>query len=202
MIDTVKVKWFKRLMSGLVLVIVFFLGLGFGQMGKSHQPQETSKETTTQKTSSEKQLTQKQVKNFLIAYFTKKDLEENRNRYKDYMTEGLYNATVSEEDKAQNQAYKGYVVNYEFQDATSYIDRSNNRVICEVTYTNDLLQKKDDTEGAQTGVQNKTTLQLDYTKVNGKYLVNQMSTLLITDSANPTASEEAYGAITPSGTTD
>lgn len=118
------------------------------------------------------------------------------------MTEGLYNATVSEEDKAQNQAYKGYVVNYEFQDATIYIDRTNNRVICEVTYTNDLLQKKDDTEGAQTGVQNKTTLQLDYTKVNGKYLVNQMSTLLITDSANPTASEEAYGAITPSGTTD
>lgn len=202
MIDIVKVMWFKRLMSILVLILVFFLGLGFGQMGKSSQTENKPTKNTTQKASTEKELTQKQVKEFLVAYYTKKDLEENRNRYKDYMTEGLYNATVSEENKAQNQAYKGYVVNYEFQDAQIYIDKINHRVITQITYTNDLLKKKDSTEGAQVGVTNHTTLQLDYTKVNGKYLVNHMSTLLITDSSNPSATKDAYGAIAPSESTN
>lgn len=202
MIDIVKVMWFKRLMSILVLILVFFLGLGFGQMGKSSQTENKPTKNTTQKASTEKELTQKQVKEFLVAYYTKKDLEENRNRYKDYMTEGLYNATVSEENKAQNQAYKGYVVNYEFQDAQIYIDKINHRVITKITYTNDLLKKKDSNEGAQVGVTNHTTLQLDYTKVNGKYLVNHMSTLLITDSSNPSATKDAYGAITPSESTN
>lgn len=197
MIDTFKVKWFKRVMSGLALILVFFIGLGFGQMGQSSQTKESPKQTTTKKTKTD-DLTQKQVKDFLVAYYTKKDLEENRNRYKDYMTEGLFNATVSEENKAQNQAYKGFVVNYEFQDAAIYIDQTHNRVICTVTYTNDLLQKKNNKEGAQIGVINHTTIQLEYTKVNGKYLVNQMSTVLLTDSANPTVSSEAYGAVAPS----
>lgn len=202
MIDIVKVMWFKRLMSILVLILVFFLGLGFGQMGKSSQTENKPTKNTTQKASTEKELTQKQVKEFLVAYYTKKDLEENRNRYKDYMTEGLYNATVSEENKAQNQAYKGYVVNYEFQDAQIYIDKINHRVITKITYTNDLLKKKDSNKGAQVGVTNHTTLQLDYTKVNGKYLVNHMSTLLITDSSNPSATKDAYGAIAPSESTN
>lgn len=202
MIDIVKVMWFKRLMSILVLILVFFLGLGFGQMGKSSQTENKPTKNTTQKASIEKELTPKQVKEFLVAYYTKKDLEENRNRYKDYMTEGLYNATVSEENKAQNQAYKGYVVNYEFQDAQIYIDKINHRVITKITYTNDLLKKKDSNEGAQVGVTNHTTLQLDYTKVNGKYLVNHMSTILITDSSNPSATKDAYGAIAPSESTN
>lgn len=201
MIDTVKVKWFKRLMSVVGLVLVFFLGLGFGQMGQSSQTASKPKETTVKK-ATKSSLTPKEVRAFLVVYYTKKDLEENRNRYKEYMTEGLYNATVSEENKAQNQAYKGYVVNYAFQKADIYIDHTNNRVICQVTYTNDLLQKKHQTKGAQIGVSNQTTLQLDYTKVNGNYLVNQMSTLLITDAADPTGIDEAYGEVTPSNTTE
>ncbi|MEY8463115.1 hypothetical protein [Streptococcus merionis] len=201
MMDTFKVKWFKRVMSGLALILVFFLGLGFGQMGKSSQSKETPKQTTTEKTKTNA-ITQKQVKDFLVAYYTKKDLEENRNRYKDYMTEGLYNAIVSEENKAQNQAYKGFVVNFEFQEANIYIDQAHQRVICEVTYTNDLLQKKDNKEGAQTGVVNHTTLQLEYTTVNDNYLINQMSAILLTDSANPTAITESYGAIASSDSED
>lgn len=201
MIDTFKVKWFKRVMSALALILVFFIGLGFGQMGQSSQTKENPKQTTIKKTKADG-LTQKQVKDFLVAYYTKKDLEENRNRYKVYMTEGLYNATVSEENKAQNQAYKGYVVNYEFQNAAIYIDQRHNRVICTVTYTNDLLQKKNNKEGAQIGVVNHTAIQLEYTRINGKHLINRMSTVLLTDSANPTATTENYGAIAPSDTED
>ncbi|MCC9896608.1 hypothetical protein HK149_11435, partial [Streptococcus agalactiae] len=68
-------------------------------------------------------------------------------------------------------------------------------VICYVNYTNDLLQKKNSTEGAQTGVDNNTIIQLTYNKVDGKYLVNNMSTLLITDSQDPTASQNSYGDV-------
>lgn len=195
MIDTNKLTWFKRLFLVVGVIIVFLLGLGFGQMGKTNQKQVTTPKTTTKKAKAGSQLTEKWVKRFLIAYYTKKDLEENRNRYKEYMTEGMYNATVSEEETAQNQAYKGYVVNFEFQSAQIYIDQTNEKVICYVNYTNDLLQEKDSSEGAQTDVRNTTIIQLTYSKVDKTYLVNNMSTLLITDSQDPTSSQEAYGDV-------
>lgn len=195
MIDTNKLTWFKRLFLVVGFIIIFLLGLGFGQMGKTNQKQVTTPKTTTKKVKAGSQLTEKWVKKFLIAYYTKKDLEENRNRYKEYMTEGMYNATVSEEETAQNQAYKGYVVNFEFQSAQIYIDQTNEKVICYVNYTNDLLQEKDSSEGAQTDVSNTTIIQLTYSKVDKTYLVNNMSTLLITDSQDPTSSQEAYGDV-------
>lgn len=195
MIDTNKLTWFKRLFLVIGFIIIFLLGLGFGQMGKTNQKQVTTPKTTTKKRTAGSQLTEKWVKKFLIAYYTKKDLEENRNRYKEYMTEGMYNATVSEEETAQNQAYKGYVVNFEFQSAQIYIDQTNEKVICYVNYTNDLLQEKDSSEGAQTDVSNTTIIQLTYSKVDKTYLVNNMSTLLITDSQDPTSSQEAYGDV-------
>lgn len=198
MIDTGKVKLLKRMMGALALILTFCLGLGFGQMGNQGKTETTSKKEVTKTVTSKDSLTEKQVEQFLIAFFTKKDLEENRNRYKEYMTEGMYNAIVSEENKAQNQTYKGFVINFEFQSADIYIDQTNKSVICEVTYTNDLLQKKDNLEGAQTGVINRTTIKLDYIEVDKTYLINQMSSLIITDSANPTATQEAYGDVTPS----
>ena len=195
MIDTNKLTWYKRLFLVIGFIIVFLIGLGFGQMGKTNQKQVTTPKTTTKKVTAGSQLTEKWVKKFLIAYYTKKDLEENRNRYKEYMTEGMYNATISEEETAQNQAYKGYVVNFEFQSAQIYIDKTNDKVICYVNYTNDLLQKKKSTEGAQLGVDNNTIIQLTYNQVDGKYLVNNMSTLLITDSQDLTTSQDSYGDV-------
>ena len=96
MIDTNKLTWYKRLFLVIGFIIVFLIGLGFGQMGKTNQKQVTTPKTTTKKVTAGSQLTEKWVKKFLIAYYTKKDLEENRNRYKEYMTEGMYNATISE----------------------------------------------------------------------------------------------------------
>lgn len=142
MIDNQKVTMLKRLLLTLGVVLAFLIGFGFGQMGHKAQTQASSTKTTQKQTKTGRTLNEKWVKQFLIAYYTKKDLEENRNRYKDYMTQGLYQATISEEETAQNQAYKGFVVNFVFQDAQIYIDQTNHKAICEVTYTNDLLQKK------------------------------------------------------------
>lgn len=198
MIDEFKVTFFKRIMMIAGIIIIFLIGLGFGSMGKKNDNQTSSHTTSTKKVKEGHQLTESWVKQFLIAYYTKKDLEENRNRYKEYMTDGMYNAAVSEEETAQNQAYKGFVVNFEFKDAQIYIDKTNDKAICYVDYTNDLLQKKNSTEGAQLGVDNNTIIQLTYNEINGKYLVNNMSTLLITDSQNPTASQDSYGDVVAS----
>ena len=195
MIDEFKVTFFKRIMMIAGIIIIFLIGLGFGSMGKKTDNQSSSHTTSVKKAKEGQQLTESWVKQFLIAYYTKKDLEENRNRYKDYMTDGMYNAAVSEEETAQNQAYKGFVVNFEFKDAQIYIDKTNDKVICYVNYTNDLLQKKKSTEGAQLGVDNNTIIQLTYNQVDGKYLVNNMSTLLITDSQDPTTSQDSYGDV-------
>ena len=195
MIDEFKVTFFKRIMMIAGIIIIFLIGLGFGSMGKKTDNQSSSHTTSVKKAKEGQQLTESWVKQFLIAYYTKKDLEENRNRYKDYMTDGMYNAAVSEEETAQNQAYKGFVVNFEFKDAQIYIDKTNDKVICYVNYTNDLLQKKNSTEGAQLGVDNNTIIQLTYNQVDGKYLVNNMSTLLITDSQDPTTSQDSYGDV-------
>lgn len=192
MIDEFKVTFFKRVMMIAGIIIIFLIGLGFGSMGKKTDNQSSSHTTSVKKAKEGQQLTESWVKQFLIAYYTKKDLEENRNRYKDYMTDGMYNAAVSEEETAQNQAYKGFVVNFEFKDAQIYIDKTNDKVICYVNYTNDLLQKKNSTEGAQLGVDNNTIIELTYNQVDGKYLVNNMSTLLITDSQDPTTSQDSY----------
>lgn len=199
MIDTQKVSFLKRVMMGVIFLLVFLVGLGFGQMG--HHKEVTPKSQQTTKTAKEgTALTNKWVKSFLVAYYTKKDLGENRNRYKEYMTEGLYTATVSEENEAQNQAYKGYVVNFTFSSVKLYINTKDNEVIAQVHYTNDLLQKKNSSSGAQTNVDNSTTLKISYTEVNGKYLVNQMTTLLMTSSDSNVA-DQAYGDVTANNTT-
>ena len=176
MIDTQKVSFLKRVMMGVIFLLVFLVGLGFGQMG--HHKEVTPKSQQTTKTAKEgTALTNKWVKSFLVAYYTKKDLGENRNRYKEYMTEGLYTATVK-----------------------LYINTKDNEVIAQVHYTNDLLQKKNSSSGAQTNVDNSTTLKLSYTEVNGKYLVNQMTTLLMTSSDSNVA-DQAYGDVTANNTT-
>ena len=58
-----------------------------------------------------------------------------------------------------------------------------------------MLQKKNSTEGAQLGVDNNTIINLNKNQVGGKYLVNNMSTLLITYSQDPKTSQDSYGDV-------
>ena len=140
-------------------------------------------------------MSQKQVKDFLVAYFTKKDLEENRERYRPFMTKGLYTSEVNQEDKAVNQAYKGYVVDYVFQSAQIYIDQENLTAIAQVRYSNTLLSKKNNYDKAQTNVANETTLKLTYSKQDGKLLLNSKEQLLLTSNTGTSSSYPDYGAL-------
>ncbi|MDN5415766.1 MAG: hypothetical protein L0F83_07530, partial [Lactococcus raffinolactis] len=150
MVNQSLVKIAKRVGVGLLVVLSILIGMGIGSIGKV-SPKDVSKIVKQDKAkdkSSEIRLTEKDVKDFLIAYYTKKDLEENRPRYKPFMTDGLYNSETAEEDKPVNQAYKGFIVDQVFESANIYIDSTTDQVLAEVKYSNSVLQEKDSNKNA------------------------------------------------------
>lgn len=75
-----KMKRVRKLLIGVSVVVALIIGFGVGSLGKK----EANKEVEKPKMSETKPttLTEERVKQFLIAYYTKKDLSENRNRYR------------------------------------------------------------------------------------------------------------------------
>lgn len=192
MIDTFKVKILKGVGVAIVVILIFVIGFGVGHIGKSTQKVSAPK---TKKVAEGTELTQDYIRKFLIAYYTKKDLEENRSRYKPFMTDGLYTSVVNMENEPVNQAYKGYVVDQAFKSADIFIDEKNNIAIATINYTNTLLKNKGDYKDAQKNVASKNTLRLTFTKDGKKFKVNNMSYLIVTDSANVTDTTNSYGAL-------
>lgn len=186
MLDDSKIKRYKLI--GLVVgaILIFIIGYGSGQV--KINAKEAPKKTQTKKVDAET-LTQKKVQSFLIAYYTKKDLEENRNRYQPFMIESMYNQEISKENESVNQAYKGYVVDFKLKESDIYIDQKSNSAIAKVRYTNTLLAKKNKYEKAQKNVSNEATLKITYTlDAKGKLKVNQLQPALLTISGQ----EEDY----------
>ncbi|HFR3707531.1 TPA: hypothetical protein ACHV9L_000291 [Streptococcus suis] len=97
------------------------------------------------------------------------------------MTEGLYTATVSEEELPINQAYKGYVVDQVFESAQIYLNQEKNIAIVQVQYSNKLLQEKDNRSGQSISQQGTATLQLNYIQEKGKLLVNTIDNIVLSD---------------------
>lgn len=170
-----KIKIVKR----IVVIITFMLGIltGVG-ITVTVYSKITPEVSTVTKEEKEKQLDQETVKNFLIAYYTKKDLGENRNRYLPFMTTSMYKLQVEQEDLPVNQAYKGYVLNQVFDGATIYIDESRLTAIATVNYTNLNVLKKGSSEG--TTLNNKDSLLISFSKEKGKYLVNNIERIEVT----------------------
>ena len=197
MIDLEKVKKVKLLGLVLSLVLAFVLGFGVGGIGKSSSD---SKKAQTKAVKTEPgQLTQAQVEDFLMAYFTKKDLGENRKRYKEYMTEALYNQEVAKEEEPVNKTYQGFVVDFKYKSAQVFIDDKDKTALAVVKYSNTLLAKKNDYEGAQKDMGTTSTLRLTYTSgVDGKLRINKMDPVLISDPN--TANLSTYNTIGASST--
>ena len=171
-----KIKIVKR----IVVIITFMLGMltGVGITVTVYSKITPEVSTVTKEEEKEKQLDQETVKNFLIAYYTKKDLGENRNRYLPLMTSSMYKLQVEQEDLPVNQAYKGYVLNQVFDGATIYIDESRMVAITTVNYTNLNVLKKGSSEG--TTLNNKDSLLISFSKEKGKYLVNNIERIEVT----------------------
>lgn len=192
MLDTSRLKNLKRL--GLVggAFLLMLLSYGFGAMGKNNKNEITQPQKTQVK--NEVRLSQEIVKEFLIAYYTKKDLEENRNRYEPLMTQTMFNQEVDYENKPIAQTYKGYVVDFQFKDADIYIDEEKLTALVKVRYDNVLLSKKGNYDESQT-VTNEDSLKLDFVKEGNTYLVNQKTPFTISSYYEESNNYPNYGQL-------
>lgn len=177
MYDHNKVKTVRNLIfigiAIVFLIVGFSVGLTMGASGNNNTNALKAAETDV-----ENKLTQDRVKEFLIAYYTKKDLGENRDRYKEFMSDSLYNQTVKTEDEPVSQAYKGYILNQAYSKGYIYIDEEHLEVIAEVHYTNVQTGKKNNAE-AGTNFSGQATIKLYYVKKDNKYLVDRIEPLLL-----------------------
>lgn len=191
MLDTEKLKLIKLVGLGLAVSLVLGLVFWFSLTRTNHS--QTNKEekprTKQMKKVEGEKVTSDYVKDFLAAYFTKKDLGENRNRYLPFMTEAAYQQEVSSEEAPATQAYKGYVVDTKLKSATIYIDDANHVALAKVSYTQTQLQKKNDYTNAQKDVLSNSTIRMTYVKQDKKYLISHIEPILIVDTL--TASQEA-----------
>lgn len=179
MLDLAKIKALKIIGYILLLIVAVVIGVGVGQSMTTSSAKKENAEN--QEAKSEQILTQEQVKEFLLNYYTKKDLGENRNRYKDYMTDGLYKQQIAKEEEPVNQTYKGFVIDFKFKSAEIFINQEKLQVITQVNYVNTLLDDKKNLETAQRDVLNKKTLRLSYINDNGTLKVNKIESIILTD---------------------
>ena len=179
MLDLAKIKALKIIGYILLLIVAVVIGVGVGQSMTTSSAKKENAEN--QEAKSEQVLTQEQVKEFLLNYYTKKDLGENRNRYKDYMTDGLYKQQIAKEEEPVNQTYKGFVIDFKFKSAEIFINQEKLQVITQVNYVNTLLDDKKNLETAQRDVLNKKTLRLSYINDNGTLKVNKIESIILTD---------------------
>lgn len=180
MLDLTKLKYLKIVGYILLVIIAVVVGIGIGQSVSSLQAKEDN--TEDQQTASEHNLTHEEVNEFLLHYFTKKDLGENRNRYKEFMTDGLYQQEVAKEEEPVSQTYKGFVVDFKFKSAEIFINQERLQVLTQVNYVNTLLDEKKNYDTAQKDVMNKLMLRLTYVRDSkGKYKVNKIESIILTD---------------------
>lgn len=198
MYNNKKIKTFKRV--SLTILIIFSIlvvgGIGFtiGMSGKQAAIKQVQKPKVVADT---KKLSDSTVNKFLIAYYTKKDLGENDNRYKPLMTEQMYNQSISDEKLPVNQAYKGYVIDQVFTKADIYVNQKDLTAICNVSYKNTQLSKLNSKEGALFDQPNKVTVRLTFVKQGKKYLVNNLEIITLVEPDGTTSANSYQTAPTP-----
>ncbi|MGT2910676.1 hypothetical protein ACVR1I_03045 [Streptococcus cameli] len=187
-------KWMKLLVSLLLAGIIFAGGYAtsavlYSMNQEKDKATQVTKEKSTQKPEDNSSaFNSGLVEQFLIAYFTKKDLGENQSRYKPFMTEGLYNATVSDEEKPIQQAYKGYVVDQVYESSKIYINEQDKTALVKVTFSSLLLEEKDNRDGGSITQQSTLDIRLSYIEQDGKYLVSTLDNLVVSDGTEITSS--------------
>ncbi|MGT2949848.1 hypothetical protein BU202_00795 [Streptococcus cuniculi] len=190
------VKLLKIGVAILLAALIFSLGYGTASIQSRMNKKEAQASQTVKKKEAEPhELKRKGVEDFLIAYYTRKDLGENRKRYKPFMTESLYNATVSDEDTPLQKTYKGYVVDRIYQNATIYIDSENKEVIAQVRYSQTILEEKDNRDGKSYNEQGTATLRLNYSETENKFLVNNIEAVVLSDGSELSVGETAKAVI-------
>jgi len=182
MYDEKKIALIKKIgtiaICALLLLAGFATGFGVGSSKKKTAAEPEKPKVVEVK----EELTAETVNKFLIAYYTKKDLGENRNRYEPLVTTAMYNQLTTEEEQPVNQAYKGYVVNQVLDSAQIYVNTDDNSAICVVTYKNTQRMKKGTDDGALLNQSNQESIKLTFLKQGKQFLVNQVSSVIVENS--------------------
>lgn len=183
-----KIQKFKKIGIGAVCIVLiltgFSVGFGMGSVKQKQAVEPVKKEVVEKKV----ELTSGTVNKFLVAYYTKKDLGENRNRYEPLVTEAMFNELTAEENQPVNQAYKGYVVNQVLDIAEIYVNSEKNTVICTVSYKNTQRVKQGTDDGALKNQSNQEAIKLTFIKQGKQYVVNKLEPITVA-SANPLGNE-------------
>ena len=189
MYDDNKVKLVRKAITAIIGFICLIVGIACGMwIGGSNTPRQQATSTVEEvsKSAESKTLTADKVKEFLLAYYTKKDVGENQERYKEFMTEQLYAQQVKLDESPVTQAYKGYVLNQVYDKATVYIDEENLSALVEVTEAGVKMSEK-------------ATIKLSYAKDKGEYLVNRIEPILLKKTTN---NEKTTPSTTPEVNTE
>lgn len=168
---------FLIVLGGLIAVS-FITMIGSQSVSKQTEHQiraEANRLVTKEKQEEEATvLSDELVKEFLTQYFTKVQLGENNARIKPYMTDSVFSEEEANQNKAINQVYKDYMLDYRFESASIYVNTESNVALAEityqVTYVSDLSEQQQRTTQAET-----KTVMLSYSKVSDKLLVNHLT---------------------------
>lgn len=183
MID--KTKQVILLVGGGLLVATFLLTIGFNLGGQSSTKvteraiAQKSKALASEQVKKDKEsvLSQEQVEEFLVQYYTKKQLWENNARLKPYLTDSAYREELVSQEELLQQVYKDYILDYRFEGVTIYVNPKTNEALAEVSYTVTYVADLEHKDQAQTNQVEKRTVKLAYTKVGDKLLVNHLKTI-------------------------
>lgn len=186
----------KLKMIGMIILIFIALGaIGWRFFG-NHTDKKVSQEAKTsqttkssssshaseQKASSSEALSEKVVNNFLKAYYTADSNNSNAKDYEPLMTEDAYGVLQESIKLDGENGQNGYIMNQKLDDSSLYINTTNQTVFCNVDYHYDVYKDKDDPKSkVVSDFTSHATLQLKYTKKDGKWLVQAMNPITITD---------------------
>ncbi|HEM9977131.1 TPA: peptidylprolyl isomerase [Streptococcus agalactiae] len=167
--------------GGLIAVsFMVMIGYTIGSQSISKQTEyqiraEAKKLVTNEKEKERKTvLSDELVKEFLTQYYTKVQLGENNTRIKPYMTESAFSEEEANQNKAINQVYKDYMLDYRFESASIYVNTESNVALSEVTYQVTYVSDLSEQQQRTTQTETKTVI-LSYSKVSDKLLVNQLT---------------------------
>ena len=72
--------------------------------------------------------------NFSLNIIQRFSWVKNNARIKPYMTDSAFSEEEANQNKAINQVYKDYMLDYRFESASIYVNTESNVALAEVTY--------------------------------------------------------------------
>ncbi|MEI4323344.1 peptidylprolyl isomerase [Streptococcus suis] len=180
MLNKVKARFLIGVGGLIAVSFMVMIGYTIGSQTISKQTENQIRVEANKLVSKKKQeeratvLSDELVKEFLTQYYTKVQLGENNSRIKPYMTDSAFSEEEANQNKAINQVYKDYMLDYRFDSASIYVNTESNVALAEVTYQVTYVSDLSEQQQRTTQTEIKTVM-LSYSKVSDKLLVNQLT---------------------------